>query len=101
MTGPFDGAEDLSAFFVDGEHAESVVIAAAGGDVTVVGAFFESFSDDEGIDSSDMIFQCALADIGASAQGDVLTRDDDSAYTIRDIQPDGTGLVNIVVHGAR
>lgn len=100
MTAPFAGAEDLTPFLVDGEHAETVSIATSSGTIQVTGIFFDVFTDDDGIDSAVQSFLCSLADAPGVSEGNTLTRDDSSAYTIRDVQPDGTGMVTIMVHAA-
>lgn len=98
MTGPFAGEEDLSVFLVDGEHAESVTFSTDSGSVVVNGVFFDVFNDDQGIDSANQSFLCTLSEVSQVDRGDVLTRDDGRTYAVRDIQPDGTGFVSIMVH---
>jgi hypothetical protein len=83
--------EDLSAFFVD--HAASATWEAA----TIRGIFDRTYAEAFGIiGGNSPRFICAASDVAGAATGDEITIAE-TVYTIAEIQPDGTGLVQLIL----
>lgn len=93
MAGPFGGAEDLSAFIDGDEFAETVSFSTSSGSVDVVGIWDEPFDDPTGIASTLPTLMCRQADCSSVAEGATATRDDASAYVVRQLEPHGAGMV--------
>lgn len=83
-------AEDLKPFFDTGDFAVSGVYSGTG--ATIKGILDASYDEAMGrLQSSRPLFTCATADVSAAAHGQTLTIGS-TAYTIRGVEPDGTGI---------
>lgn len=90
-------AENLAAFFNSDEHA---VDATYNGATTVAGIFDNVYQEVEtgsaGVESALAVFTCAAADVPALAHGDTFLIDA-TTYVAVESQPDGTGVVAVVL----
>ena len=101
---PIESAADRATFF-DGDEfalAASYTLAAGGAPSTVNGIFDNEFlavdqASGVALSSQDPRLQCAVADLpGGYGSGDTLVIEA-VTYKARDFEPDGTGLVFIVL----
>lgn len=83
-------AEDLAPFFSTAGFGSAATINGA----TVNGIFDRAYVEPIGniVGEAAPVFQCAEADVAAVAPGDGLTIGS-AAYTVRNVEPDGTGVV--------
>ncbi len=66
--------------------------------VSVSGVFGREYVEVNGMESYSPVFTCQTADVAHAAIGDVATSESDGVnYTIRSIQPDGTGISALVL----
>ena len=88
--------EDLTVFFDNDEHAVKAIFQGR----YIAGIFDkEYYPIDIGeaeFESSEPRFLCAVCDLGYIKNGSVL-KICDVDYTVRSKQPDGTGLVSLVL----
>ena len=94
-------AEDLTPFFDPaGLGVAASFIPAGGSAKTVNGVFEDEYVDIDsggvGIDGSGPKFICAAADVPGVKQGDALIVNAVS-YTVADVQPDGSGIVELIL----
>ena len=91
--------EDHSQFFRTADFACTGVYTPDGGSATTVFGIFDSlYSDDANVSSRLPVFECAASDVATMAQDDVLTvtgSTDDGDYYVRELEPDGTGLITL------
>ena len=97
--------EDFSVFF-DTDHFAQVVLIGAEGDETAVNAIFDNpyyllEGPEFGATTSQPKFRCAQADYDAAggAQGTRVVVAG-TVYTIKEAQPDGTGVVDVTLFEA-
>ena len=60
---------------------------------------FQLVGDPAGVESFAPALTCLATDVATAAHGDVLTVDGDD-YTVRSIQPDGTGVTVLILEAA-
>lgn len=89
--------ENLAAFF----NPALLGTAAIFGSATVNGIFEAGFAAaqvglDAGVEGARYTFTCAQADVPGIAHGSVLTVNG-TGYLVRSIQPDGTGVVTLIL----
>jgi len=84
--------ETLSAFFDTADFA----VAATYNTATVNGIFSHEYVDIEGVEGERPTFTCVESDVSGIAHGDALTVNA-TVYTIAGVQPDGTGIVLLVL----
>lgn len=85
--------ESLAAFLDTAGFAEYLTIGAG----SVAAIFDNAFSDPFGIVAGTTpVFHAASADVSTLAVGDTVTRGA-TAYTVAEIQPDGTGITRVVL----
>jgi len=84
--------EDLGEFFNDDEMADSAIISGS----DVLGIFDNQFAEVHGIESMRPIFTCPESDVLNVKHGDELSIDS-SSYKVVGTQPDGTGLISLVL----
>ena len=92
--------EDLAVFF-DLSRFGTAATWSVGG-VPVTGIFDSGYQAtqlglDVGVEGARYAFTCAAAAVPTAAQGQTLTIGA-VVYTIRSVQPDGTGLVLLLLH---
>jgi hypothetical protein len=95
--------EDIDAFFSLADHAVEASWTAAGGSpADVVGIFNDEYFEDVGgpvgVEGSQPVFVCAAADVPNVAQGDTIAIDG-KTYSIVNVRPDGTGIVDLILEG--
>lgn len=94
--------EDFSLFYDSDDFAVSAYWTPSGETyrVEVKGIFTNEFIENEfshiGVESSQPMFECALSSLSSVAHGDSLLIDS-TTYTIRGVQPDGSGAVTLVL----
>ncbi len=100
-----ESAEDLASFFDTDEFALAATYTLQGGGASAVnGIFDDAFIEVEvgagvPIGSTDPQFKCRSADVPATAaEGDTLTASG-TVYTVRIIEPDGTGSTRLTLEG--
>ena len=83
-------AEDLAPFFAPSDFGSAALWNGA----PVLGIFDRVYLEPIGnsVEGTSPVFQCPAASVVGVAQGDTLTIAGD-AYTVRGVEPDGTGLV--------
>ncbi len=90
--------EDLTEF-LDTTHGFAVA-ATYNGTTTVNGIFddeyFEVGIGTPGVEGSQPSFICRAADVSAAVQGDTLLIGS-TTYTVVNVQPDGTGMIRLVL----
>jgi len=87
--------EDFTAFLNTAEHATSAIYNSS----VLVGIFDNDYilaGDEFGVQSTAPAFSCPSAKIPLIAHGDTLTIDS-KGYTVRGVQPDGTGMTVIIL----
>lgn len=84
--------EDFTAFFNTDEHATAATYEGS----TVNGVFDREYSAVLGLEANTPTFTCDESDVSDIAHGDTITIDG-TDYTVREIQPDGTGVVVLVL----
>jgi hypothetical protein len=90
-------AEDLATFFQAGDFAHAATWSAAPAE-PVLGIFDKEYSEPFGqVVSSRPVFLTRAAALPGIAEGQTLTIDA-VAYTIREFQPDGTGLLLVTLN---
>lgn len=82
--------EDLSVFFSADEFATTATI----GTEAVAGIFDRAYADPFGIASTMPTLTLPAARAAATVQGDAITIDG-TAYRVRSVEPDGTGLTRL------
>lgn len=85
-------AEDLSVF----TDTDDFGITASINGASVNGIFGNEFVQVDFVESQSPIFECDAAYVVGVAHGDTVTISS-STYKVRGIQPDGTGLVKLVL----
>ena len=85
-------AEDLSVFIDTDDFASAASING----LTVNGIFGNEFIQVDFVESKKPVFECAAADVVGIAHGDTVTISSDT-YKVRGIQPDGTGMVKLIL----
>jgi len=85
-------SEDLSIFMDTEDFATAADINGS----TVNGILGNEFVQVDYVESKAPAFECAAADVVGVAHGDTVTISSDS-YKVRGIQPDGTGLVKLIM----
>lgn len=88
--------EDLSAFF----NTDDFAVTATWNSRSVRGIFEDQYVESSlglaGMATSGPRFTCAAADVSGIAVGNTFTVNS-VAYTAAELQPDGTGLITIVL----
>lgn len=84
--------EDFDAFLDLDEHATSAVFSRSGATVTVI--FDADYRDPLGMESSGPMAGGKASDFTGVVQGDTLTINS-VAYRITNVQPDGTGWLEL------
>jgi len=87
-----EDATDRAAFF----DPEEFGVAATIGGGTVNGIFDNGYVAELDVESTRPTFTCATADVSTVAHGDSITISG-TAYTVRGIEPDGTGVTTLVL----
>lgn len=85
--------EDLSPFFGATEFGTQVQIGGA----DVLGLLEVGYHEVAGMATSDPTFICAAADADSVVEGTTQLVDGATSYTIRSVQPDGTGLAVLLL----
>lgn len=83
-------SEHLAGYFVD------MGVAATIGAGSVMGMFDDAYQDALGIGGSAPVFTCAASDVSSVTTGTALTIGG-VGYTVASKQPDGTGIVRLVL----
>jgi len=98
-----EGATERAVFFDTDDFAAASSYTSTGGSAsTVNGIFYNEFFEVDplsgvGVVSAQPRFICATADLpSGAASGDAITVDS-TAYTVRVIQPEGTGVTTLVL----
>ena len=98
-----ENAAERAIFFDTDDFAVASTYTPSGGSASTVNGIFDNefFEVDPisgvGVVSSQPRFHCASADLpGAAAQGDAITISG-TAYTVKVIQAEGTGVTTLVV----
>jgi len=84
--------EDLGIFFAADEFATNATIGAA----TIQGILDDEYIEDLDIAGTRPVLICRTSDVTAVAQGTVVTINE-TAYTVVDIRPDGTGVTRLIL----
>jgi hypothetical protein len=92
-------AENLAEFFTD------FAVDAVGDDAsTRRGILLEPFEASRiglvPMEAASPVFRCVAADVASLASGDVLTISE-RLFTIRELQPDGAGLISLILERHR
>lgn len=82
--------EDTTAFFAD------FSVPATLGAATFAVIFDASYIDALGISTNQPAAVCKSADVAACTQGTPITING-TAYTVREVKPDGTGLTTLLL----
>ncbi len=85
------------AIYTDPQFGGKVGLYTAAGSsssVEVNGSFWRPGDDILGVEGSEPLFGCALADVPNASHGDTLVVDD-VAYVVRGVKRDGTGWVDL------
>lgn len=85
-------AADLAVFMNPDEFGSTALVGGVG----VRGLFDRKYTETLETAGYAPVFTCAAADVSDIAQGDPLTIDG-TAYTVVSVEPDGTGLVRLVL----
>lgn len=88
--------EDLAQFFGAAEFGTEVQIGGA----DVLGLLEVGYHEVAGIGTTDPTFICAAADADSVVEGTTQLVDGSDTYTIRSVQPDGTGLAVLLLQAA-
>jgi hypothetical protein len=95
-----ESTESLRLFFEETEFGVEVILDPDSFRTPVKGLFDNEFLQvDSGIGSyamSEPMVMCATADVAAVSEGDALEIDGVS-FTVKSIQPDGTGMTNLML----
>ncbi|MFP6704707.1 MAG: hypothetical protein VCE75_01385 [Alphaproteobacteria bacterium] len=98
-----EGATERAVFFDTDDFATASSYTPSGGSASTVNGIFdnENFEVDPlsgvGVVSAQARFACTMADLPSGAvSGDAFTIDG-TAYTVRVIQPEGTGITTLVL----
>ena len=98
-----EGATERAVFFDTDDFATASSYTPTGGSASTVNGIFDNefFEVDPlsgvGVVSAQPRFICAMADLPSGAvSGDAITVDS-TAYTVRVIQPEGTGVTTLVL----
>lgn len=94
-------ATELAIFFDADDFGVTASYTPSGGSASNVkgifdNEFFEAAVGDVGVAIQQPRFLCRTSDISAAAEGDAITINS-VAYTIRVVQPDGTGVTTLVL----
>lgn len=88
-------SEDLTLFFDTDDFGSEATWNAT----TVDGIFGHAYVEIEGLASERPLFLCVESDVSSIDYGDAFVTNSTN-YTVADIQPDGTGLVLLVLQEA-
>lgn len=86
-------AESFAPFFDADEFGTEVQIGGA----DVLGLLEVGYHEVAGIGTTDPTFICAAADADSVVEGTTQLVDGSTSYTIRSVQPDGTGLAVLLL----
>lgn len=89
--------EDLDAFLQSEDFATAALWSASNG--YIVGILSEGYAQSglgPGLEATSPIFSCKSADVEGVEHGQTITIDQ-VAYTVRGVQPDGTGWTRLVL----
>lgn len=94
-------ATELEVFFSADDFGVTATYTPLGGSASNVkgifdNEFFEAAVGEVGVAIQQPRFVCRSSDISAAVEGDALTVNS-VAYTIRVVQPDGTGVTTLVL----
>lgn len=90
-------AEDLALFTDPADFGVAASYTAAGeAAATVNGIFDREWSNELGMEGSGPLFRCAAADVPNVAHGDELVVGGVS-YVVKGVNPDGTGMVDLIL----
>ena len=84
--------EDYTAFFNATEHGTTALYNAA----NVIGIFEDRYVEVSGVESVKPTFTCSAAEVTGIAHGSTITINA-LVYTVKGVQPDGTGVVLLVL----
>lgn len=85
-------AEDLDIFFDTDDFAVTATILGS----SVSGILREEFIQVDFVESKRPVFECIAADVTGIVHGDTVVISS-TTYKVRGIQPDGTGIVKLVL----
>ena len=88
--------ETFATFFDATEFGTEVQIGSA----DVLGLLERGYHEVAGIATTDPTFTCAAADADSVVEGTTQLVDGSDTYTIRSVQPDGTGLAVLLLQAA-
>lgn len=97
-----ESADDLAIFFDADDFGVNASYTPSGGSASdVKGIFRNVFFEAEaggnvGVAMQDPIFICRTADVSSAAEGDAITISG-TAYTIRVVEPDGSGVTRLML----
>jgi hypothetical protein len=94
-------ATELAIFFDADDFGVTASYTPSGGSASNVkgifdNEFFEAGVGEVGVAIQQPRFVCRTSDVSAAAEGDAITINS-VAYTIRVVQPDGTGVTTLVL----
>ena len=84
--------EDFSEFFIESELATNARIGSS----IVAGIFDNQFVEVNGIEGVRPVFTCAVSDV-VDLSFEKTIKINDTTYKVAGVQPDGTGLTNLVL----
>jgi hypothetical protein len=84
--------EDLDVFL----NTDDFAITATVNGSSVNGIFGDEFVLVDFVESKKPVFSCKLSDVSSVAHGDTAVTSSDT-YKVRGIQPDGTGMVKLIL----
>lgn len=84
--------DDLTVYY----DTDDFAIAATYNAAAVNGIFNHAYVEVEGVEGERPVFECAEADVAGIAHGETFTVNA-TTYTVVGVQPDGTGVVLIIL----
>jgi len=97
-----ESADDRSYFYAVDDFGVAAIYTPAGGSASTVNGVFDN--DFVEIDTGGAVsfaqqqatFMCRTADVSSAAEGDAITISGEN-YIVRIVQPDGTGMTNLIL----
>ena len=89
-------ADDMLTDLDNIMNADEFGIAAVVDGDAVTGIFDNNYVEIEGVSGTYPVLTCKTSDVSGAAQGDVVTVNSTS-YRIASVQPDGTGVTQLVL----
>lgn len=91
-----ESSTDLANFFDTDEHGTAATYSGSTVNGIFDNEFFEADGGTVGVESAQPLFTCQTDDVSGIAHGDSITISG-TAYTVRGVQPDGTGVTQLIL----